>query len=192
MPAIDDSDLNRAHRMADASLILAHGTDAPDPDDPAEPVGLSQQLESVMAGRLSRRSFVGGALGVAGAAALSGPAMASGDRDGRGSPYRGDAESLNTALDEDYLQHVTASLVAFGDTPSGWRPGGSPANLQAVDWIAAEMKRVGMKKVAKLPVPIDRWFSTGPACLSTEAPPCSRPARGAVYREPRPAASPRK
>ncbi|HUW15985.1 MAG TPA: M28 family peptidase, partial [Actinomycetes bacterium] len=146
---------------ADASLILAHGTDAPDPDDPAEPAGLSQRLESVMAGRLSRRSFVGGALGVAGAAALGGPALAAGDLAKRRSPYRGDAESLNTALDEDYLQHVTASLVAFGDTPSGWRPGGSPANLQAVDWIAAEMKRVGMKKVAKLPVPIDRWVFNG-------------------------------
>ena len=161
MPAIDSSDLNRAHRMPDASLVLAHGTDAPDPDDPAEPAGLAQHLESVMAGRLSRRSFVGGALGVAGAAAMGAPAMASGGPDGRESPFLGDADSLNAALDEDYLQHVTASVVAFGDTASGWRPGGSPANLQAVDWIAAEMKRVGLKKVAKLPVPIDRWVFNG-------------------------------
>ena len=35
------------------------------------------------------------------------------------------------------------------------------ANLQAVDWIAGEMRRLGMRNVAKLPVPIDRWVFEG-------------------------------
>ena len=56
---------------------------------------------------------------------------------------------------------MTETLTRFGDTSSGWRPGGSPANLEAVEWIAREMRAVGMTQVAKLPVPIDRWVFRG-------------------------------
>jgi hypothetical protein len=73
----------------------------------------------------------------------------------------GDVEDLNQAIDIDYLRHVTETVAGFGDTPLGFRPGGSPANLQALEWIAAEMRAVGMRKVATLPVPIDRWVFGG-------------------------------
>lgn len=147
----------RTVRLDDPSLVLAHGTDAPDPDDPAEPADLQDRMDHLRSQRISRRAFVGGALG-AGAVLASpfGTGVAA-----AGKPPSGDAASLNAALDKDYLRRVTEKVVSFGDTPSGWRPGGSPANVAASNWIADEMRRVGMKKVAKLPVPIDRWVFKG-------------------------------
>ena len=45
---------------------------------------------------------------------------------------------------------------------SGWRRAAlPPATSKWLIRIAAEMKRVGMKKVAKLPVPIHRWVFNG-------------------------------
>jgi Iap family predicted aminopeptidase len=149
----------RTPRISDPSLILAHGTDAPDPDDPAQPPDQDHRLNALMAGRLTRRALFGGAVGAVGVGALAGPlgSVAS----AASSAPTGSADDLNAALDEDYLRHVTETVVGFGDTSSGFRPGGSPANLAAVDWIATEMERVGMKRVAKLPVPIDRWVFNG-------------------------------
>ena len=163
MPASDDTDLHRASRMDDPSLVLAHGADAPNPDDPAEPFDLRERLSALMERRVSRRTFLGGAVGAAGAGAVAGPLGVLGTSTAGAKRFdpSGDVDELNAALDEDYLHHVTESVVAFGDTPMGWRPGGSPANLQAVDWIAGEMRRLGLRDVAKLPVPIDRWVFNG-------------------------------
>ncbi len=148
----------------DLSLTLGHGTDAPDPADLGEPELVRRALRAHVDLRLSRRQAltagaVGLASGVAGIAAGPGAAAASG-RDPR-RRWRGDAASLNAALDVGYLRHVTETVAGFGDTSDGWRPGGSPANLRAVDWIAREMRSVGLRKVAKLPVPIDRWVFHG-------------------------------
>ncbi|MDX1381475.1 MAG: M28 family peptidase, partial [Xanthomonadales bacterium] len=71
------------------------------------------------------------------------------------------ASMLSDAIDPAYLQQVTEAVVGFGDNADGWRPGGSPANEAAADWIAEEMRAVGMKAVRKLPVPIDRWVFNG-------------------------------
>jgi Peptidase family M28/PA domain len=150
-------------RFGDPSVVLAHGADAPDPADPAEPAGLQDELRELMHVRKSRRWVLGrGAAGIgvgALAATLGGvgvsPAAA------HGADQAGDLDALNGALDVDYLRYVTEKVSGFGDTPIGFRPGGSPADLEAVRWIAREMRRAGMRKVAKLPVPIDRWVFEG-------------------------------
>jgi hypothetical protein len=147
----------------DPSMILAHGVDAPDPEDPAEPEGLRDAIRDVLAARFTRRSLLSrGAQGL-GAAVLASslPGVFAGPAAARQLDPDGDVKMLNGAIDEGYLQHVTETVVGFGDTEMGWRTGGSPANLQAVDWIAGEMRRVGLRKVAKLPVPIDRWVFNG-------------------------------
>jgi hypothetical protein len=76
-------------------------------------------------------------------------------------PWRGNVQALNGAIDTTYLRHVTERLTDFGDTPGRVASGGSPANLQSVEWIACEMRSLGMRNVAKLPVPIDRWVFNG-------------------------------
>jgi Peptidase family M28/PA domain len=164
---LDDApDRNRAGRLDNPSAALAHVADAPDPDDPAEPPDLADRMRSMIDARMSRRRLLGGALG-AGMGAMAGPAALAGSAAARSHdhPHQhdpdGDAEELNDALDVDYLRRVTETVTEFADRPDGWRPGGSPANLDAVDWIAKEMKAVGMKAVKKLPVPIDRWVFDG-------------------------------
>jgi hypothetical protein len=147
----------------DPSLILAHGVEAPDPEDRAEPEGLRDAIRDVLAARFTRRSLLSrGAQGL-GAAVLASslPGVFAGPAAARQLDPDGDVQMLNGAIDEGYLQHVTETVVGFGDTEMGWRTGGSPANLQAVDWIAGEMGRLGLRNVAKLPVPIDRWVFNG-------------------------------
>jgi hypothetical protein len=156
--------------VPDPSLVLGHGTDAPDPADLGEPPSVARAVRRHVDGRLSRRQVLatgaaGLTAGVVGAAMVA-PVAAAGSVGARGGGrrpgrWRGQAADLNAALDVDYLRHVTESVSGFGDTPSGWRPGGSPANLLAVDWIAREMRWQGLTKVAKLPVPIDRWVFHG-------------------------------
>jgi Iap family predicted aminopeptidase len=148
----------------DPSVILAHGVDASDPDDPAEPEGLRDAIRDVLQARLNRRSLlIRGAHGLGATALASSLPGSFAGRVAAGSLLDpdGDVETLNDAIDEGYLHHVTETVVGFGDTEMGWRPGGSPANLQAVDWIAGEMRRLGLRNVAKLPVPIDRWVFNG-------------------------------
>ncbi len=147
----------------DLSLTLGHGADAPDPADLGEPAALRALLRSHVEHQVSRRqALVAGAAGLttAAVAASAGPAAAGRHPGGHGHP-RGDAASLTAAVDVDYLRRVTEKLTSFGDTPDGWRPGGSPASLRAVHWIAQEMKAVGLRRVATLPVPIDRWVFRG-------------------------------
>ena len=167
----DSDDRQRAPRFDDPSVILAHGTDAPDPDDPAEPRDLPDRMRDLIDSRVSRRRLIGGALGAAGAGAVAAPtgligsaAAGKGHHDATGRGHHdanGDSEALNDALDVDYLRYVTSKVAGFGDTDAGWRPGGSPASNETVRWIAKEMKAVGMKAVSKLPVPIDRWVFNG-------------------------------
>ena len=162
MRRLDEApDRHRADRMDDPSAIIGHGAEAPDPDDPAEPRELPDRLRSLIDARISRRRLIGGALSAAGAGALAGPSALAGSAAASAHDAAGDADALNEALDVDYLRRVTEAVTEFGDTDMGWRPGGSPANLEAVDWIAKEMKAVGMKAVATLPVPIDRWVFNG-------------------------------
>ena len=63
-PSDDADDRHRATRFDDPSVVLAHGTDAPDPDDPAEPRDLPDRMRALIDARISRRGLIGGALGV--------------------------------------------------------------------------------------------------------------------------------
>lgn len=162
-----DPDRNDPRRTAGSAahprpdLTLAHGVDAPDPTDPAEPVTLRAATEELWRTRFDRRSFLArGAIG-AGAAITAGLPTTAAATSGPSHHATVDAAALSDALDVGYLRHVTAAVTGFGDTPMGFRPGGSPANLEAVDWIAREMRHVGLRHVARLPVPIDRWTFTG-------------------------------
>ena len=155
----------------DLSLVLGHGADAPDPADLGEPPTVTAAMNQHVASRLSRRQILaGGAVSVA--AGLLGPASGSAAAaHGLGrTPWRGTVTSLNQAIDTDYLRHVTQRITTYGDTPDGWRPGGSPANLQAADWIEREMRSLGMHKVAQLPVPIDRWVFNGASVAVQDGP----------------------
>ncbi len=156
--------------VPDLSLVLGHGADAPDAADLGEPPAVTQAMNRHVSSRLSRRQVLAtggaglsvGALGLgSGAAAAAGPGRGRGDTGDKHGVGRGTAASLSAGLDVDYLREVTEKLTGFGDNADGWRPGGSPANLAAVDWIAREMRSVGMRHVAKLPVPIDRWVFGG-------------------------------
>jgi hypothetical protein len=150
----------------DLSLVLGHGADAPDPADLGEPPSVTDAMRQHVDSRLSRRRVLStGVVGVAaglltpmsiGSAAAAPPAASKGQ-----GPWRGNVQALNGAIDPAYLRRVTERVTQFGDTEDGWRPGGSPANLEAVDWIAREMRSLGMRNVAKLPVPIDRWVFNG-------------------------------
>ena len=149
----------------DLSVTLGHGADAPDPADLGEPESVSRALRAHVEYRISRRRAMaagagGLAIGLSGLATGGQSAAADAPERPRGL-WRGTASSLNAAIDVAYLRHVTESVSGFGDTPEGWRPGGSPASLRAVDWIAKEMRSVGLHHVAKLPVPIDRWVFNG-------------------------------
>ena len=157
----------------DLSLTLGHGADAPDPADLGQPDVVRARLRTHVEQRISRRqALVAGAAGLT-AAATAGPAAAGSGPGGQGGhPWRGDAASLTSAVDVDYLRRVTEKVSGFGDTPDGWRPGGSPASLRAVDWIAQEMRSVGLQQVAKLPVPIDRWVFRG-ASIAVDGGPTS-------------------
>jgi hypothetical protein len=171
-PATDKNDVVdwAVRDVADPSLVLGHGADAPDPADLGEPPPVTAVLREHVRHRLTRRQVLasgaaGLAVGVAGqtlAATPGGAAPVSGASAGVGrAPWRGDAAGLTAAIDSAYLRHVTETVAGFGDNADGWRPGGSPADLQAVDWIAEEMRVLGLTKVAKLPVPIDRWVFHG-------------------------------
>jgi hypothetical protein len=147
----------------DPSLTRLLGADRPDPTDAPEPPELYGRLRALMDARLDRRSFLARSGGVLAAGTLaSSGILGLGSRAAaaRIGP-RGDAGTLSAAIDVDYLRQVTATVASFGDTPMGFRPGGSPANEQAADWIAAEMGRVGIRRVDKLAVPIDRWVFQG-------------------------------
>ena len=154
-------------QVPDLSLVLGHGADAPDPADLGEPPPVTQALTQHVNVRLSRRQVMAaGAVGAAAGALGQLPAAASGTGRG-GTRGRGTAASLSAGLDVGYLRQVTETVTGFGDTADGWRPGGSPASLEAVDWIAEEMRRVGMTQVAKLPVPLDRWVFHGASVAVT-------------------------
>jgi len=134
---------------SDRSLVRGLMADAPDPTDDPEPAGLHAQLVA----RSDARSVARKQLAAASADDIVIAQLAN------ASESHGAA--LSAAIDVAYLRHVTEMVSSFGDTDAGWRPGGSPANQAAVDWIASEMEAVGIGSVKKLPVPIDRWVFHG-------------------------------
>ena len=133
---------------ADPSLVRGLRADAPDPTDDPEPPGLHARLLARSNARAAVRAQARSGGGEIVTAQLTTQAQS-------------EAAALSAAIDVAYLREVTETLTGFGDTPEGWRPGGSPANEAAVEWIAAEMRKVGLRAVSQLRVPIDRWVFQG-------------------------------
>jgi hypothetical protein len=138
------------HANSDRSLVRGLMADAPDPTDDPEPAGLQAKLIARSEARSASRKQL--------AANASGGNIVTAQLSNMSEPH---GAALSAAIDVAYLQQVTETVSGFGDTNAGWRPGGSPANQAAVDWIADEMKAVGLEAVKKLPVPIDRWIFHG-------------------------------
>ncbi len=57
----------------------------------------------------------------------------------------------------EYLQHVVERLAAIGSHPLGFRVAGTPEEREAVDFVAGEMRSLGLQDVVKEPVPVDAW-----------------------------------
>jgi peptidase M28-like protein len=57
----------------------------------------------------------------------------------------------------EYLEHVVSRLAAIGSTPRGFRVAGTPEEHEAVDFVAGEMRSLGLQDVVEEPVPVDGW-----------------------------------
>ncbi len=150
-PPLKGGDQAGARGAAAADLSLTRGllADSPEPADTAQPPGLQERL--LRRGEARRADFEA-ASRTESSTGLENPAA--------GAPVT-DPADVSGEVDVAYLRHVTERVAGFGDTTSGWRPGGSPADERAVKWIAREMRRVGLVGVRQLKVPIDRWVFKG-------------------------------
>lgn len=155
--AASASDEKTSGHISDSSIYRGLHADAPGPMDGVEPAGLQQKLLSLSDERSSKAAAQKGG-SKSQAQAGSSKSSIAGVRNVEASA---EADAVSALIDAEYLQYVTEMVTGFGDNADGWRPGGSPANEAAVDWIATEMKAVGLKAVRKMPVPIDRWVFKG-------------------------------
>lgn len=57
----------------------------------------------------------------------------------------------------EYLQHVVERLASIGSHPLGFRVAGTPEEREAVDFVAGEMRSLGLENVTEEPVPVDGW-----------------------------------
>jgi hypothetical protein len=57
----------------------------------------------------------------------------------------------------EYLEHVVRRLESIGSHPLGFRVAGTPEEREAVEFIAGEMRRLGLENVTEEPVPVDGW-----------------------------------
>jgi hypothetical protein len=57
----------------------------------------------------------------------------------------------------EYLEHVVRRLESIGSHPLGFRVAGTPEEREAVEFIADEMRRLGLENVTEEPVPVDGW-----------------------------------
>lgn len=57
----------------------------------------------------------------------------------------------------EYLQHVVERLASIGSHPLGFRVAGTPEEREAVDFIAGEMRSLGLENVTEESVPVDGW-----------------------------------
>ena len=60
-------------------------------------------------------------------------------------------------LSPEYLRHVVERLASIGSHPLGFRVAGTPEEREAVDFIAGEMRSLGLENVVEEPVPVDGW-----------------------------------
>ena len=60
-------------------------------------------------------------------------------------------------LDMDYAADIIETACAMGDSPLGFRGTGGPADLALADYIATEMRKIGLSDVAEETVPVNAW-----------------------------------
>ncbi len=60
-------------------------------------------------------------------------------------------------IDATYLRHVVDRLAAIGSCPLGFRATGTPEDREVADFVAAEMRDMGLAEVAIEPVAVDGW-----------------------------------
>jgi len=57
----------------------------------------------------------------------------------------------------EYLEHVVTRLAGIGSTPRGFHVAGTPEEREAVDFVAGEMRSIGLQDVVEEAVPVDGW-----------------------------------
>ena len=60
-------------------------------------------------------------------------------------------------VDSDYGFSVAKKLISFRNTEKGFRLAGTRAENEAADWIAEEMKSIGLQEVTKESLRADSW-----------------------------------
>ena len=64
-------------------------------------------------------------------------------------------------IDAAYLRHVVDTLAAIGSSPLGFRATGTPEDRAVAEFVAGEMRDMGLAGVAVEPVPVDGWRLLG-------------------------------
>lgn len=60
-------------------------------------------------------------------------------------------------LDSEYGYEIAKGLLEFKTMEGGFRNAGTPAEHEAADWLAAEMKKIGLSGVTKESINVDAW-----------------------------------
>lgn len=74
----------------------------------------------------------------------------------------------NLAIDTDYLRHVIAALTSIGSSPLGFRTTGTPEDALVAEYVAAEMRRIGLGDVAVEQIEVDAWRFLGASVVIGE------------------------
>ncbi len=85
---------------------------------------------------------------------------------GKGRPHQpppppGSPEAVLAALDMNYVEQVTTHLTTIGSHEMGFRVFGTPQDHETANYIAAEMRRLGLRRVKVERVPGDGWLFEG-------------------------------
>lgn len=77
-----------------------------------------------------------------------------------------EVEGYLAKIDTDYAYDIAETLSydeKYQDNELGWRTAGSDAEHAAADYLAEEMKNLGLEDVEKSPAKVDKFNSTAPA-----------------------------
>jgi hypothetical protein len=76
-------------------------------------------------------------------------------------PPAGSPEALLAALDMAYVQEITTHLTTIGANPMGFRVFGTPQDSETANYLAGEMRALGLSRVKVERVPGDGWLFEG-------------------------------
>jgi hypothetical protein len=72
-----------------------------------------------------------------------------------------DSRQITDRLDPEYGRQMAMGLLDFRTNEHGFRISGSPAEKAAGEWIAEQMKAIGLQNVAVEGFPVDGWIFKG-------------------------------